>query len=59
MVSITECKSYEQAEVRQALTELLQPLGGLDWVTPDMTVGIKVNLITMIKPEAAATRGCY
>jgi len=55
MVSITECKSYEQAEVRQALTALLQPLGGLDWVTPDMTVGIKVNLITMIKPEAAAT----
>lgn len=55
MVSIAECRSYEPAEVRASLTALLEPLGGFDWVTSGMTVGIKVNLITFIKPEAAAT----
>ena len=54
-VSITECRSYEDREVEQALAALLEPLGGLDWVTPGMTVGLKVNLVTMLKPEAAAT----
>ncbi|MBQ7935520.1 MAG: DUF362 domain-containing protein [Clostridia bacterium] len=55
MVSIVECKSYEPAEVRQALSALLAPLGGLDWVTPGMKVGIKANLVTFMKPEAAGT----
>lgn len=54
-VSVAACKSYEEAEVRAALEALLQPLGGLDWVTPGMVIGLKVNLITFIKPEAAAT----
>ncbi len=54
-VSIAECKSYDAAQVRDSLGTLLAPLGGLDWVTPGMRVGLKVNLITMIKPEAAAT----
>lgn len=54
-VSIAECKSYQEAEVMAALNALLEPLGGLDWVVPGMTVGIKVNLVTFIKPEAAAT----
>ncbi len=54
-VSIAECRSYEEAEVQAALASLLAPLGGLDWVTPGMVVGLKVNLITFIKPEAAAT----
>ena len=55
MVSIVECKNYEPAQVRQALFELLQPLGGLNWVTPGMKVGIKANLVTFMKPEAAGT----
>ncbi|MBQ8893509.1 MAG: DUF362 domain-containing protein [Clostridia bacterium] len=54
-VSVKECKSYEEAEVTAALEALLQPLGGLDWVTPGMVVGIKANLVTFAKPEAAAT----
>ncbi|MBQ8600419.1 MAG: DUF362 domain-containing protein [Clostridia bacterium] len=55
MVSVVECKSYEQAEVEKALSALLTPLGGLDWVTPGMKVGIKANLVTFMKPEAAGT----
>lgn len=54
-VSIQECKSYEEAEVTAALEALLAPLGGLDWVKTGMTVGIKANLVTFLKPEAAAT----
>lgn len=54
-VSITECKSYQEAEVTAALKALLEPLGGLDWVTPGMRVAIKANLVTFLKPEAAAT----
>ena len=55
MVSIVECKNYDAAQVREALIRLLEPLGGLDWVTPGMKVGIKANLITMMRPEAAGT----
>ena len=55
LVSVQECKSYQEAEVTAALEALLRPLGGLDWVTPGMTVGIKANLVTFMKPEAAAT----
>ena len=54
-VSVAECKSYKEAEVAAALEALLAPLGGLDWVTPGMTIGIKANLVTFLKPEAAAT----
>ncbi|MBQ6824467.1 MAG: DUF362 domain-containing protein [Clostridia bacterium] len=54
-VSVKECKSYEGSEVRGALEALLQPLGGLDWVTPGMVVGIKANLVSAAKPEAAVT----
>lgn len=54
-VSLKECKSYEEAEVTAALEALLAPLGGLDWVARGMTVGIKANLVTFLKPEAAAT----
>ncbi len=55
LVSVTECKTYEPGEVKAALIRLLKPLGGLDWVTPGMRVGIKANLVTFLKPEAAAT----
>lgn len=54
-VSIFPCKTYDPAEVRNALEKVLEPLGGLNWVTPGMTVAIKANLVTFLKPEAAAT----
>ena len=54
-VSIAACGSYESQEVRTALAALLEPLGGLDWVQPGMKIAIKANLVTFMKPEAAAT----
>lgn len=54
-VSIAPCEGYESQEVKNALQAALQPIGGLDWVTPGMTVAIKANLMMRSKPERAAT----
>jgi len=54
-VSLVPCASYDPAECRRALTEVLAPLGGLDWVRPGMRVAIKANLVAPMRPEAAAT----
>lgn len=54
-VSIVACSSYNAQEVRDALEKVLLPLGGLSWVTPGMRVAIKANLVSMMKPERAAT----
>ena len=54
-VSIARCNSYEPHEVRQGLINALAPIGGLDWVTPGMRIAVKVNMMTRIKPERAAT----
>lgn len=54
-VSIVRCESYDDAEVMAAMREVLKPIGGLDWVQPGMTIAIKANLVTFMKPESAAT----
>jgi len=54
-VSITPCGSYDRQEVRDALCKLLEPLGGLSWVKAGMRIVIKANLVSMMKPEGAAT----
>ena len=54
-VSVVRCKTYQAEEIRAALLAALEPLGGLDWVRPDMRIAIKANLVSMMKPEAAAT----
>lgn len=54
-VSIVACRSYDDAEVRTALEKVLEPIGGLDWVSEGMTVAIKANLVTFAKPETATT----
>ena len=54
-VSIVSCKSYDAEECRTALTQALAPFGGLDWVKDGMRVVIKVNLVSAMKPEQAAT----
>ena len=54
-VSIVPCHSYDESEVRAALTAVLAPLGGLDWVKEGMTIAIKANLVTFAKPETATT----
>lgn len=55
LVSIEACGSYEAKEVREALKQALIPLGGLDWVYPGMKVAVKANLVSFMKPDAAAT----
>lgn len=52
---ISECPAYESASVRQALTEAIERIGGLDWVKPGMKIGVKLNLCSARKPEHAAT----
>ena len=54
-VSIVKCNDYNEQTVKTALTEVLAPLGGLDWVKSGMTIAIKANLITFMNPETAAT----
>ena len=54
-LAIVPCESYAPETVRAALLEVLEPLGGLEWVRPGMRVGIKLNLCAARKPEAAAT----
>lgn len=54
-VSVTPCRTYDAAEVRQALIQALAPLGGLDFIQPGMRIGIKMNLVTLKNYHAAAT----
>ena len=54
-VSIVSCADYSEKEVTRALSELLEPIGGLDWVTPGMKIAIKANLVTFLPPARAAT----
>ncbi len=54
-VSIVPCGSYDRAEVKSALRRVLAPLGGLDWVREGMTVAVKANLVTALRPDRAAT----
>ena len=54
-VSIVPCGSYDMGEARAALSAALAPLGGLDWVRPGMKIAVKVNLISAMRPDAAAT----
>ena len=54
-VILSPCDSYADDEVAAALEAVLAPLGGLDWVTEGMVVGIKANLVSAMKPEECAT----
>ena len=54
-VSVVRCGDYDGERVESALRDALDPIRGLDFVQPGMTVGIKVNLVSAMKPESAAT----
>ena len=54
-VSIVRCAEYTQDECTRALTQVLEPLGGLEWVQPGMKIVIKANLVSAMKPDKAAT----
>ena len=49
------CPAYEEALCREALLQVLSPMGGLNFVRPGMKIVIKANLVSFLKPEAAAT----
>jgi len=42
-VSLVSCEGYDDRQVETALRAVLEPIHGLDFVHPGMTVGIKVN----------------
>ena len=54
-VAIAPCADYTPALCRAALEKVIAAVGGLDWVRPGMRIGIKANLVSMMKPESAAT----
>ncbi len=54
-VSVTPLAEYTYESARAALTALLEPIGGLDFVNKGMHVVIKANLVSAMKPGEAAT----
>jgi len=54
-VSVVSCPDYRPETVRKALSNVLAPLGGVDFVRPGMKIIIKANLVSMMKPDSAAT----
>ena len=54
-VALAACDRYEEAAVETALREVLEPIDGLSFVKPGMHVAVKVNLVTAMKPDTAAT----
>ncbi|WP_026518054.1 DUF362 domain-containing protein [Butyrivibrio sp. MC2021] len=54
-VSISKCENYNEETVKASLKEVIDNIGGLDFVKPGMKVGIKCNLITAMEPGRAAT----
>ena len=54
-VSCVRLAEYEPTLAEEALRRALEPIGGLELVKPGMTVVIKANLVSAMKPEEAAT----
>lgn len=54
-VSLSPCGSYDEEEVEAALRRVLEPIDGLGFVKPGMTVAVKLNLVSPMKPDSAAT----
>lgn len=54
-VSAVACEDYNEKTVELAMTKLIEQIDGLDFVKPGMKVGIKLNLVSAMKPEEAAT----
>ena len=55
MISIAPCRDYNEKNCAEALKTAISAINGLGWVQPGMKIGIKANLVSMLKPEAAAT----
>ena len=55
LVSVVPCESYAPETCLKAVSDVLKPLGGLEWVKPGMRIAIKTNLVAGAKPEKAVT----
>ena len=54
-VSVVKCTQYDYDVCLRALRRVLEPIDGLGWVKPGMRIAVKANLVTMLRPETAAT----
>lgn len=54
-VALAACDGYGDPAVEAALRSALEPVGGLGFVRPGMRIAVKVNLVTAMKPDSAAT----
>ena len=54
-VSAVRLDEYDPQKARAALEDAISAVGGLDFVKPGMRIGVKVNLVSAIKPSHAAT----
>ena len=54
-VALAVCDSYDQSAVDAALRDALDAVDGLSFVKPGMRIAVKVNLVTAMKPDTAAT----
>ena len=62
-VSLVSCEGYDDRQVETALRAVLEPIHGLDFVHPGVTVGVKVTLrrieILYKHVISAALSSCY
>ena len=54
-VALVKCDTYDDGEVESALRAALEQVDGLSFVRPGMRIAVKLNLVTAMKPETAAT----
>jgi len=54
-VALVKCDSYEYEEIKRAVDESLNLIGGLDFIKPGMKIGIKANLVTGSAADKAIT----
>ncbi len=54
-VAISKCEDYSEANVKAALTEALDLIDVLKDIKDGSKVAIKVNLVSSMSPEKAAT----
>ena len=54
-VAIVKCDDYDYAPVESAVREAVENAGGLGFVKSGMRVAVKLNLVSAMKPDRAAT----
>jgi len=54
-IALAACDTYEDSRVEAALRKALDAIDGLAFVKPGMRIAVKVNLVTAMKPDTAAT----